>query len=284
MERFMLVVLIFTVLLGNFSNQANAAGLLYHIVSKKDWSAYASKSGFWPASIRHDHFIHLSERNQIFPVANSFFKGQHDLLLLEIDIPRNDKLLKYESVEGQKGKFPHYYGGIPLYSIKKAFVLEPDATTGLFKPTSRRWNGDRLNLLKGNWKEKCRPAANEAGVPLKPTQSDFQSLQGSFTTHSKNSLEWTVTAFKDAACKEFYSADRILFKCSNVAFESHCEEVKAFRSSAPGQWKKRKLIDSKGYTSALAVKYAIEPQVDKTLRLIETADETQEPKDIVLTK
>ncbi len=104
---------------------------LFHIVPMADWKTQSNGKEYAPPSLAIDGFIHLSTREQTLETASRFFKGRHDLLLLELSISSDDPILKFEGAVGDKngrsGLFPHYYGKLKVNSVKQIFILEPNS-------------------------------------------------------------------------------------------------------------------------------------------------------------
>ncbi|PWU19697.1 MAG: DUF952 domain-containing protein [Bdellovibrio sp.] len=102
---------------------------LFHIVSRTDWKTHSDGKSYVPSSLTKEGYIHLSTNEQVLGTANRFFKGQNDLLLLELSIPADDPKLKFESTEGDKNDrssfFPHYYGKLKINSVRRILILEP---------------------------------------------------------------------------------------------------------------------------------------------------------------
>lgn len=117
---FLLLIISHTVLANN----------LYHIIDRNDWNHTSSKQEYKPNSLSKDGFIHLSSKEQVAETADIFFKGKHKLLLLEFNIPSNDRKLKWESaiggVNSRKKLFPHYYAPLPLSYLARVYIFEPN--------------------------------------------------------------------------------------------------------------------------------------------------------------
>jgi uncharacterized protein (DUF952 family) len=99
---------------------------LYHIVSSEDWRK--AKEQYRPLSLETEGFIHLSTREQVLETADIFFKGQHGLLLLELDLKAEDPALRWEPAVGlghRPGQFPHYYAPLPIGAVKRVYPFEP---------------------------------------------------------------------------------------------------------------------------------------------------------------
>lgn len=109
--------------------------LIFHITDRSQWQAAQTIGEYRHPSLELEGFIHCSTEQQVAWVANSFFQGQSDLLLLEIDTDRLKPELRYDKVAGV-GTFPHLYGAINLDAINRAIKFEPDAA-GEF-----RWPAD----------------------------------------------------------------------------------------------------------------------------------------------
>ena len=125
-KRTISVRLFFFFLLNTLSASTTlAAETLFYIVKKADWLTHATKSSYRPPSFSRDSFISLSTPEQVIPTARALFQGQSDLLLLKINVPSADPLLKWETIPGSDISFPHYYGDLPRKLIKKIYAFRP---------------------------------------------------------------------------------------------------------------------------------------------------------------
>jgi uncharacterized protein (DUF952 family) len=107
--------------------------MIYHITSIQAWQQ-AKKGGEYKAiSLETEGFIHCSTQEQVIKVANAFYQGQADLIVLCIDL---DKLLapvKWEEpahlesdnqpLIASEEKFPHIYGAINLDAVTQITPL-----------------------------------------------------------------------------------------------------------------------------------------------------------------
>jgi len=115
--------------------------LIYHITEAAAWE-HATRIGYYEAeSLRTSGFIHLSKAEQVLKVANSFYKGQHNLVLLFVEPSRLQAELRYEPPAHPDGStqntasselFPHVYGRLNLDAVVYAGALAPDAE-GIFR-------------------------------------------------------------------------------------------------------------------------------------------------------
>lgn len=115
------------------------APFILHLASHDAWLAAVEAGAYQADSLSTQGFIHCSKPSQIVDVANSFYRGQHGLVLLVIDPSRLDSELKWEPpaepepTHARAGDlFPHIYGSLNLDAIVKVIPFEPD-TKGTFQ-------------------------------------------------------------------------------------------------------------------------------------------------------
>ncbi|MET1133942.1 MAG: DUF952 domain-containing protein [Aeromicrobium sp.] len=89
---------------------------LFHLVPAARWHRTEGHEVYEPDSLATEGFVHLSTADQVAGTAALFFAGVPDLLVLEVDIPRNDPHLRWEPHDGPRGveDFPHYHRALPL--------------------------------------------------------------------------------------------------------------------------------------------------------------------------
>ena len=100
--------------------------LIYHITTR-DAALSSRLSGEYRAdSLVHDGFIHFSQKHQVLSVANAFYIGQKDLVILVVDPSRLKAVLKYEapahpsisdSAPSADNQFPHLYGPLNFDAV-----------------------------------------------------------------------------------------------------------------------------------------------------------------------
>ena len=119
---------------------------IMHITSRKAWIE-ATRAGQYKApSLEKEGLIHCSTYSQILPVAEKYYKGQSDLVLLVIDPMRLTQALKWEPpAEGtpppgiRAGEvFPHIYGPINLDAVIQILDLETGPDDRFALPPSLR--------------------------------------------------------------------------------------------------------------------------------------------------
>lgn len=106
--------------------------MIYHITSRRAWNEARERGDYRAESLEIEGFIHCSTESQVVPVAENFYKGQSDLLLLVIEPSLLSSDLKWEPSSGgppppgvpDGDLFPHIYGPINLDAVIQVFDLE----------------------------------------------------------------------------------------------------------------------------------------------------------------
>lgn len=108
---------------------------ILHITHQDDWQNALAQGIYETSSIATEGFIHCSFTGQVITVANRFYTGQKDLLILVID---SDKLIAELRVEGPidpithqveagtNDLFPHLYGALNLDAVTKVLAFPPN--------------------------------------------------------------------------------------------------------------------------------------------------------------
>ena len=104
--------------------------MIVHLCPKADWIAAQDQGQYWTAANAAEGFIHCSRPDQILRVANLYFPGQSDLLLLWIDLQVLIAELLWEPVEADH--YPHLYGPLNLDAVRVVTAFPPDAD-GVFR-------------------------------------------------------------------------------------------------------------------------------------------------------
>lgn len=103
--------------------------LIYHIVERSLWQQAEQAGTYRAESLKDEGFIHCSTVSQIVWVANTFYRGQTNLVLLGVDPAKVQPPLRYDPVETGEA-FPHIYGPLNLDAVVQVleFAPEPDGT------------------------------------------------------------------------------------------------------------------------------------------------------------
>jgi len=102
---------------------------IYHIAATADWER-AVREGQYTMSTRgltlaEQGFIHASTAAQVALVANAFYQGEPDLLLLVVDPGLVAPEIRYEHVPGQARPYPHIYGPLNVTAVVEARPFGP---------------------------------------------------------------------------------------------------------------------------------------------------------------
>ena len=107
---------------------------ILHLASKAAWLTSTEEGQYTPESLSSEGFIHCSTVSQIVGVANTFYRGQRELVLLVIDPTKLRAELKWEPpaepepTHARDGElFPHIYGLLNPDAVIKVLHFEPDA-------------------------------------------------------------------------------------------------------------------------------------------------------------
>lgn len=113
---------------------------IYHITTRDAALAARSSGEYRPESLTREGFIHFSQRHQVLDVANAFYRGQANLVLLVVEPSRLKAELRYEapahpsvssSAPGPENQFPHLYGPLNMDAVLEVVDFPPGAD-GLF--------------------------------------------------------------------------------------------------------------------------------------------------------
>lgn len=108
--------------------------MIYHIVQKDKWQLFKSKTFYKTHSLEREGYIHCSFEDQVLKVANTFHKGQRDLLVLCIDDNKIKSIVKVEDLFNLNENYPHIYDELPKNAIEKVVKLEVSDTGDFIKP------------------------------------------------------------------------------------------------------------------------------------------------------
>ena len=113
-------------------------GLILHITSKGEWLEAQQRGEYIAPSLKAEGFIHCSTEKQVLHVANAFYRGRNDLVLLKLNEAKLKPELKWEPPAGppapgisESDKFPHIFGPINLTAVASVLDLKPDPA-GMF--------------------------------------------------------------------------------------------------------------------------------------------------------
>jgi len=107
--------------------------MILHITSKQEWLEAQQRGEYVAPSLQTEGFIHCSTEKQVVHVANAFYRGRNDLVLLQIDEAKLKSALKWEPPAAagpapgisESDKFPHIFGPINLTAVSSVLDFEP---------------------------------------------------------------------------------------------------------------------------------------------------------------
>ncbi len=113
--------------------------LILHITTREQWEQAALIGAYRGDTLDTEGFIHCSTPEQVVPVANSLFRGQHGLVLLCIDPERVQAEIRYETpAPDNEEAYPHIYGPLDVDAVVRVAVFEPDADGTFALPEDAR--------------------------------------------------------------------------------------------------------------------------------------------------
>jgi uncharacterized protein (DUF952 family) len=115
--------------------------MIFHITSKSEWKEAQQRGEYVAPSLQTEGFIHCSTEKQVLHVANAFYRGQNDLVLLKLDEEKISSEIKWEPPAGvpalgisDSDKFPHIFGPINLTAVASVLDFEPDSAGHFILP------------------------------------------------------------------------------------------------------------------------------------------------------
>lgn len=100
--------------------------LIFHITGRHAWDAAAVTGYYRAESLEHEGFLHCSTSEQINAVAQRFYQGQANLVLLAIAAERVQAPMRYEApfdAPDSPERFPHIYGPLNTDAVLRVVPL-----------------------------------------------------------------------------------------------------------------------------------------------------------------
>lgn len=104
------------------------AELIFHLAIEDEWEEARTSGGPYRrstlgSSLGEQGFIHLSFAHQVQTVADNFYGGRDDVVLLFVDPHRLTAELRIEALHGAPEPFPHLYGPLELSAVNAAYPV-----------------------------------------------------------------------------------------------------------------------------------------------------------------
>lgn len=111
--------------------------MIYHLAFKKDWDQAQTRGEYRQSTkgrtLEEQGFIHgCAKPAQVDQVANAFYRGDSNLLVLIIDEAKVRSEVRHDPVPGFDTPLPHIYGPLNPDAVIDAVPLEA-GTDGQFR-------------------------------------------------------------------------------------------------------------------------------------------------------
>tara|TARA_B100000768_G_C11228817_1_gene354096 strand:- start:320 stop:691 length:372 start_codon:yes stop_codon:yes gene_type:complete len=104
--------------------------MIYKVLTLNEWQS-AKESGTIVTEIdQNDGFVHLSTSSQLSATLSMYFKALSEVMLLQINFNKVEKMLKLEATSpnsSRKGSFYHLYGELLIEHVSKYWLLDRGA-------------------------------------------------------------------------------------------------------------------------------------------------------------
>lgn len=108
---------------------------ILHLTTALAWEAALQAGEYRAPSLENEAFIHCSLPDQIAEVANTWFGGQNDLVLLVLDSTRLRPEVRFEpGTDKPDALFPHVYGPINLDAVIRVLDYKPGQNGRFTRP------------------------------------------------------------------------------------------------------------------------------------------------------
>jgi uncharacterized protein (DUF952 family) len=97
---------------------------ILHITTAGQWAAARQAGTYRGDTLDSEGFIHCSTPEQVIAVANARFRGQPDLVLLDIDPARVGPDIRWEAAENGQ-IYPHIYGPLNTDDVEWVHEFPP---------------------------------------------------------------------------------------------------------------------------------------------------------------
>jgi uncharacterized protein (DUF952 family)/RimJ/RimL family protein N-acetyltransferase len=97
---------------------------IVHICRRSDWADALEIGEYRAESLRTEGFIHCSRPEQVLDVANRYYRGSPELVLLSIALEKLTSDVRWEP--GDDDDYPHIYGVINCNAVVQNDAFTPD--------------------------------------------------------------------------------------------------------------------------------------------------------------
>lgn len=100
--------------------------MIVHICARRIWQEALEAGSYTADTLSSEGFIHFSRPNQVLSVANRYYSGQADLVILWVAPERLAAEIRWESSNGEI--FPHVYGPLNLEAVLAVTAISADSS------------------------------------------------------------------------------------------------------------------------------------------------------------
>jgi uncharacterized protein (DUF952 family) len=112
---------------------------IFHITGQAEWDRAAGagehRMSTRDLTLEQEGFIHCCLPHQLRGVAERYYAGADDLVVLVIDETRLTAPVRYERPAPGADEFPHIYGPVPVGAVTSVIPVSRDASGNFVLPS-----------------------------------------------------------------------------------------------------------------------------------------------------
>jgi uncharacterized protein (DUF952 family)/GNAT superfamily N-acetyltransferase len=181
--------------------------MILHLLSRKSWIEAQEVGQLIAPSVAIEGFAHCSTEHQMVDVANKYYRGTRDMVLLNIDPDKLTSPLKFEPPAHLDGSpalpheplFPHIYGPINLGAVSEVIDF-PCNEEGLFTSPPQLISFSVVNIAdaKQHWQRAAELSVNEwKEIFTEDSVQTYLDLYGKAGTYAGRLVETYVALSAD---------------------------------------------------------------------------------------
>jgi len=181
--------------------------MILHLLSRKSWIEAQEFGQLIAPSVAIEGFAHCSTEHQMVDVANKYYQGTRDMVLLNIDPDKLTSPLKFEPPAHLDGSpalpheplFPHIYGPINLNAVSEVIDF-PCNEEGYFTSPLQLNTFSVLNIAdaKQHWQRAAKLSVNEwKEIFTEDSVQTYLDLYGKAGTYASRLVETYVALSSD---------------------------------------------------------------------------------------
>lgn len=170
--------------------------MILHLLTRKSWLEAQAQGQLVAPSVATEGFAHCSTEHQMIEVANKYYRGTSDMVVLNIDPTKLASVLRFEPpahIDGSPALaheplFPHIYGPINLDAVIDVIDFPCDAS-GTFSTPSQLQTFSVVNIVDAphHWQQAAELSVAEwkdiFTEDSAQTYIDLYGLTGQYSGH-----------------------------------------------------------------------------------------------------